>query len=162
MRERPQYSTCSSGSGSEGSINTFQVCVYSSTTTAATFTMVFKLYGSYRSPWVRLVATVLLEKQVPFELVPVDLPNGEHKSPEYLEKHPFGQIPYIVCDSPIFVCQRNRDLFNISCSIRMMTASSSTKAKLYAIISRRSMLIKGRRYFRVGSKPMRSTSKPCL
>ena len=61
--------------------------------------MVFKLYGIYRSPWVRLVAAVLQEKQVPFELVSVDLANKEHKSPEYLEKHPFGQIPYIVCDS---------------------------------------------------------------
>ena len=59
--------------------------------------MVFKLYGSYASPYVRLVAAVLLDKQVPFELVPVDLANGEHKSPEYLSKHPFGQIPCIVC-----------------------------------------------------------------
>ena len=96
--------------------------------------MVLKLYGTFWSPFVRLVATILLEKQVPFELIPVDLPNGEHKSPEYLEKHPFGQIPFIVCGSLIFVCQRNRDLFNISSSTRMMTASSSTKAKLYAII----------------------------
>ena len=61
--------------------------------------MVLKLYGIYRSPWVRLVAAVLVEKQVPFDLVPVDLANGEHKSPEYLAKHPFGQVPYIVCDS---------------------------------------------------------------
>ena len=61
--------------------------------------MVIKLYGIYRSPWVRLVAAILNEKQVPFELVSVDLANGEHKKPEYLEKHPFGQIPYIVCYS---------------------------------------------------------------
>ena len=71
--------------------------------------MVLKLYGIYRSSWVRLVAAVLHEKKVPFELVPVDLDNKEHKSPEYLEKHPFGQIPYIVCDSLIFVCLRERD-----------------------------------------------------
>jgi glutathione S-transferase len=61
--------------------------------------MVLKLYGIYRSPWVRLVATVLLEKQVPFELVPIDLANDETKSPEYLAKQPFGQVPYIVCPS---------------------------------------------------------------
>ena len=59
--------------------------------------MVLKLYGIYRSPWVRLVAAILLEKQVPFELVSVDLANSEHKSPEYLTKHPYGQVPYIVC-----------------------------------------------------------------
>ena len=64
----------------------------------AALTMVLKLYGVYRSPWVRLVAAILLEKQVPFELVSVDLANGEQKSPAYLAKHPYGQVPYIVCD----------------------------------------------------------------
>ena len=65
--------------------------------------MVLKLYGIYRSPWVRLVAAILLEKQVPFELLSVDLANKEQKSPEYLAKQPFGQIPYIVCDSLDFL-----------------------------------------------------------
>ena len=60
--------------------------------------MVLKLYGTYRSPWVRLVAAVLIEKEEPFELVSVDFANAEIKSPEYLAKHPFGQVPYIVCD----------------------------------------------------------------
>ena len=63
--------------------------------------MVLKLYGSPRSPYVRIVAAVLHEKQVPFELVLVDLANGEHKTPEYLAKHPFGQVPCIVCDLSI-------------------------------------------------------------
>jgi len=57
--------------------------------------MVFKLYGIYRSPWVCLVAAVLHEKKVPFELVSVNLADGEHKTPEYLAKHPYHQIPYI-------------------------------------------------------------------
>ena len=57
--------------------------------------MVLKLYGP-ESPFVRLVAVVLLEKQVPFEVISVDLAKGEHKTPEYLTKHPFGQVPYIV------------------------------------------------------------------
>ena len=61
--------------------------------------MVLKLYGTYGSPWVRLVAAVLLEKQVPYELVPVNSANRENKSPEYLAKQPFGQVPCIVCDS---------------------------------------------------------------
>ena len=78
------------------SINTLQVYICLITTTA--LTIVLKAYGTYRSPWVRLVAAVLIEKEVPFELVSVDLAKGEHKSPEYLAKHPFGQVPYIVCD----------------------------------------------------------------
>ena len=71
--------------------------------------MVLKLYGLYASTWVRLVAAVLLEKQVPFELVAVDFANREHKSPEYLTKHPFGQIPYIVCNSLNFSFFRQRN-----------------------------------------------------
>jgi glutathione S-transferase len=47
---------------------------------------------------VRLVALVLREKKVPYEFVPIDFYKKEHKSPEYLEKQPFGQVPYIVCD----------------------------------------------------------------
>ena len=95
-----QWETCCS-SGClwiRGSINTLEVCLRFSTNTVA-LTMVFKLYGIYRSPWVRLVAAVLKEKQIPFELIPVDLANGEQKTPDYLEKHPFGQVPYIVCDA---------------------------------------------------------------
>ena len=101
--------------------------------------MVLKLYGVYRSPWVRLVAAVLNEKQVPFELISVDLANGEHKSPEYLAKHPFGQVPYIVCDSLLFFFGLPAKSRLIQCIlfwdlIRTMTASSSTKAKPYVII----------------------------
>ena len=62
--------------------------------------MVLKLYGLHASHFVRLVAAVLLEKKVPFELVKVDLSKGEQKTPEFLAKHPFGQVPYIVCNPP--------------------------------------------------------------
>lgn len=58
--------------------------------------MVLKLYGSPMSTCTKRVAVVLHEKQVPFEMIPVDYAKGEHKSPEYLEKQPFGQMPYIV------------------------------------------------------------------
>ena len=58
--------------------------------------MVLKLYGSPISPFVRIVAAVLAEKQVPFELVLIDFSKREHKLPEYLSKHPYGQVPCIV------------------------------------------------------------------
>ena len=35
---------------------------------------------------------------MPFEFVNIDFMKGEHKSPEYLKKQPFGQVPYIVED----------------------------------------------------------------
>lgn len=57
--------------------------------------MVLKLYGLAFSGNIQRVTVVLHEKQVPYELVTVDLYKGAHKTPEYLEKHPFGQIPYL-------------------------------------------------------------------
>lgn len=57
--------------------------------------MVLKLYGTGESTSTRRVCIVLREKKIPFELINIDLMKGEHKSPQYLEKQPFGQIPYI-------------------------------------------------------------------
>lgn len=58
--------------------------------------MTLKLYGYSRSTCTRKVRAVLAEKQVPYEFVTIDLLKGEQKTPEYLKKQPFGQVPYIV------------------------------------------------------------------
>lgn len=60
-------------------------------------TTTYKLYGIPMSLCTRRCALVFKEKNVPYELVPVDVMKGEHKSPEYLAKgQPFGKIPYLV------------------------------------------------------------------
>jgi glutathione S-transferase len=58
--------------------------------------MVLKLYGHPMSPPVKLVATILCEKEVPFEVIHVDLMKGESKSADNLARNPWGQIPVIV------------------------------------------------------------------
>ncbi|TFK36729.1 glutathione S-transferase [Crucibulum laeve] len=68
--------------------------------------MVLKLYGSSLSTCTKRVATILHEKQVPFEIIEVDFAKSEHKSPAYLEKQPFGQIPYI--DDDGFILYESR------------------------------------------------------
>ncbi|KAK2467385.1 hypothetical protein APHAL10511_000620 [Amanita phalloides] len=57
--------------------------------------MVLKLYGMDRSTSTQSVAVILHEKKVPFEFIPVDLRKREHKSEDYLEMHPFGQVPVL-------------------------------------------------------------------
>ncbi|CAK7346094.1 unnamed protein product [Dovyalis caffra] len=52
-----------------------------------------KVYGPPMSTAVSRVLVTLIEKDVPFELVPIDLSKGEHKNPEYLKIQPFGQVP---------------------------------------------------------------------
>ncbi|XVF71226.1 hypothetical protein PTKIN_Ptkin12aG0019100 [Pterospermum kingtungense] len=54
--------------------------------------MVVKVYGpAYASP--KRVLVCLIEKEVEFETVPIDLLKGEHKDPDYLKLQPFGTIP---------------------------------------------------------------------
>jgi len=67
--------------------------IHSSTTQLLGNDMVLKLYGNSESPNARLVASILLEKDVPFELV--DLGWNETRSPKYLDLQPFGQMPCI-------------------------------------------------------------------
>ncbi len=51
------------------------------------------VYGPMISPAVARVAACLLEKDVPFQVEPVDMSKGEHKSPSFLKLQPFGQVP---------------------------------------------------------------------
>ncbi|CAN1258637.1 Glutathione S-transferase (Fragments) [Linum perenne] len=52
-----------------------------------------KVYGPPLSTAVSRVLACLIEKDVPFQLVPVDMSKGEHKKPEFLKLQPFGQVP---------------------------------------------------------------------
>ncbi|GLJ07580.1 hypothetical protein SUGI_0070140 [Cryptomeria japonica] len=52
-----------------------------------------KLYGPLTSPAVARALACILEKKIPYELVPVDMRKGEHKKPSYLAMQPFGQVP---------------------------------------------------------------------
>lgn len=51
------------------------------------------VYGADYSTYVRTVRLALLEKGVPYTLVPVDVFGAEGRSPEHLARHPFGKIP---------------------------------------------------------------------
>lgn len=52
-----------------------------------------KIFGNPLSTCTRKVLTTLHEKQAPFDFVNVDLAKGAQKSPEYLARQPFGQVP---------------------------------------------------------------------
>jgi glutathione S-transferase len=52
-----------------------------------------KLYGHPWSINTRKVLMALAEKEQQAELVFIDIPKGEHKKPEHLERHPFGKAP---------------------------------------------------------------------
>jgi len=66
-----------------------------------------RLYHFPTSTNSRKVRIALIEKELEFERVKIDLSKKEHKNPDYLKIHPFGQVPalddhgFIVYDSTI-------------------------------------------------------------
>ncbi|XP_052189077.1 glutathione S-transferase F10-like [Diospyros lotus] len=52
-----------------------------------------KVYGPPLSTAVSRVLACVIEKDVAFELVNVNMAKGEHKSPDFLKIQPFGQVP---------------------------------------------------------------------
>ncbi|EEF52801.1 glutathione-s-transferase theta, gst, putative [Ricinus communis] len=52
-----------------------------------------KVYGPPLSTAVSRVLACLLEKDVDFQLIPVNMSKGEHKKPDFLKIQPFGQVP---------------------------------------------------------------------
>ncbi|KAI4305954.1 hypothetical protein L6164_029279 [Bauhinia variegata] len=56
--------------------------------------MTVKVYGTaYAAP--KRVVACLVEKGIEFEAVPIDLFKGEHKTPYFLKKQPFGLLPVV-------------------------------------------------------------------
>lgn len=100
---------------------------------AITTTMVLKIHGHAIAPLVRLVAEVCREKEVPYELVNVEVYKGEHKTPAFKEFQPFGQVPYIVSDS--FGQLTGTD---VDTTARMTTASFSMNPEPFADTLQRS------------------------
>ncbi|KAJ3737837.1 glutathione S-transferase III [Lentinula guzmanii] len=57
--------------------------------------MVLKLYSHGISTSAQRVICVLVEKNVPFEIIEVDIVKGEHKEPAYKEMQPWGLLPVL-------------------------------------------------------------------
>lgn len=60
-----------------------------------------KLYDFPESPYCQKTRIVLAEKDLSYEVVPVDLKSGEQKRPEFLKLNPFGKVPVLIDDEVI-------------------------------------------------------------
>jgi len=65
--------------------------------------MKYKLYGHPVSPFSCLAFISLLYKEVEHEFIYVDLGSGEQKKTEYLQLHPFGQVPLLMRDDGLCI-----------------------------------------------------------
>jgi glutathione S-transferase len=59
------------------------------------------LYDFKSSPNCQRVKVVLAEKNLPYEIVPIDLRKQEQKTPEYLKLNPYGKVPVLTDDSTV-------------------------------------------------------------
>ena len=57
--------------------------------------MTLTIHGVGMSTCAKRVGIILHEKRIPFILQPIDLAGKHHKSPQHLERQPFGQVPYL-------------------------------------------------------------------
>ncbi|GLJ52776.1 hypothetical protein SUGI_1124200 [Cryptomeria japonica] len=57
--------------------------------------MVVKVLGAIQSACTRRVLTCLIEKDIEYEIVPVDLRKKEQKKPEFMALQPFGKVPVV-------------------------------------------------------------------
>ena len=60
-----------------------------------------KLYDFKSSPNCQRVKVVLAEKNLPYEIVPIDLRKQEQKTPEYLKLNPYGKVPVLTDDATV-------------------------------------------------------------
>jgi glutathione S-transferase len=60
-----------------------------------------KLYDFKTSPNCQRVKVVLAEKNLSYEIVPIDLKKGEQKTPEYLKLNPYGKVPVLTDDGTV-------------------------------------------------------------
>jgi len=72
-----------------------------------------KVYWSPVSGHAHRVTLFLSLLDIPFETVLVDLKKGEHKELDYLQKHPFGQVP-MIDDNGILVWDSNAILIYLA------------------------------------------------
>jgi len=62
---------------------------------------VIKLYDFKSSPNCQRVKVVLAEKNLPYEIVPIDLRAQEQKTPAYLKMNPYGKVPVLTDDGTV-------------------------------------------------------------
>ena len=74
--------------------------------------MAFKLHGFNISTCTRRAAQIAKERNIPYELIPIDLPSGEHKQQVHVAHHPFGEMPYITVRNSSISLYDARDLLS--------------------------------------------------
>lgn len=95
-----------------------------------------KLYDFKSSPNCQRVKIVLAEKNLTYEIVPIDLRKQEQKTPEYLKLNPYGKVPVLTDDGTVLYesCIINEYLDEKYSTPRLMPTDPATRAKARILI----------------------------
>jgi glutathione S-transferase len=95
-----------------------------------------KLYDFKSSPNCQRVKIVLAEKNIPYEIVPVDLRAQEQKTPDYLKLNPYGKVPVLTDDKTVLYesCIINEYLDEKYPSPPLMPKEPEKKAKARILV----------------------------
>ncbi len=95
------------------------------------------LYGIPASTYVRTARLILTEANIDYQLEGVDIFNGDNKTADYLNKHPFGKVPTLAVDGQfIYESLAISDYLNRGLADERFSPSDPlTRAKMYQIIS---------------------------
>src|SRR5918994_292208 len=89
-----------------------------------------KLYDFKTSPNCQRVKVVLAEKNLSYDIVPIDLRKGEQKTPEYLNLNPYGKVPVLTDDGTVIYEYLNEKYPNPP----LMPADAGKRAKARILI----------------------------
>jgi glutathione S-transferase len=95
-----------------------------------------KLYDFKSSPNCQRVKIVLAEKNLPYDIVPIDLREQEQKTPAYLKLNPYGKVPVLTDDETVLYesCIINEYLNEKYPSPPLMPADPGKRAKARILI----------------------------
>ena len=95
-----------------------------------------KLYDFKTSPNCQRVKVVLAEKNLSYDIVPIDLRKGEQKTPEYLKLNPYGKVPVLTDDGTVLYesCIINEYLNEKYPNPPLMPADAGKRAKARILI----------------------------
>jgi glutathione S-transferase len=90
-----------------------------------------KVYHHPRSTYARRVMIYLIEKELPHEVIVLDMAAKAHKAPEYLGKNPYGRVP---CIDDGFTLFESTSILNYLEATHPKPALAPTDPKLHAIM----------------------------
>jgi glutathione S-transferase len=95
-----------------------------------------KLYDFKSSPNCQRVKIVLAEKNLSYEIAPIDLRKQEQKTPEYLKLNPYGKVPVLTDDGTVLYesCIINEYLDEKYPTPRLMPTDPAARAKARILI----------------------------